>query len=598
LRSDFTKAAPFEGGKGGTGGTLQRCFLPVVEVDDDGKNGSHVPGLAASAAELFVSHPLTQEIQVYDIESMRQKRTWKVPHPGALQLDAQGRVWVLHRVPETDGDKGALLMTLTCFTTQGVEVTRLGFDDEGMHPVAFALHPDGRVFVANGAPGRANLVSYRRVDGKWQHAETIGALRGIHEASGKEKAGAYGELRFHRPVGLGFDAKGSLYVAHRGASQEGSTVLESYDTGLKRRWHLFGLTFVDLADSDPADDTQVFTKEERFVWDPEKPPGESWRYAASTYDPERFHDDPRTHIWSAGAWVRRIEKQRFLFVTEMNGGPLQVYRFEDGSETAVPCALFSGRPLTRRDAQPWPLNQPQNGAWLWRDLNGDGGIGSSEYEKLAERESESHGWWVDSRGDLWRPSLEEGIVRLRCGGLDARGVPLWSLAQREVQAHPVEFQQLRRLRYLPESDLMVLGGNTVEHHNQHWKSMGPVLACYESWSGQRKLRWLKILPYIAGSAKGHESVEPACFDVAGEFAFVVYGGRSKEWGHQWGHVDVLRLRDGETIGFMEPSAEIGEIGLQDLRESITARRRADGSYQVFIEDDLKAKVVMYHWRPE
>jgi len=48
---------------------------------------------------------------------------------------------------------------------------------------------------------------------------------------------------------------------------------------------------------------------------------------------------------------------------------------------------------------------------------------------------------------------------------------------------------------------------------------------------------------------------------------------------------------------MEPSAAIGEIGLQDLRECVRARRRADGELLVFLEEDWKSKVLMYRWKP-
>ena len=48
---------------------------------------------------------------------------------------------------------------------------------------------------------------------------------------------------------------------------------------------------------------------------------------------------------------------------------------------------------------------------------------------------------------------------------------------------------------------------------------------------------------------------------------------------------------------MEPGRDIGEIGLQDIRECLTAHRLSSGEYLVFLEDDFKAKVVMYRWKP-
>jgi hypothetical protein len=50
---------------------------------------------------------------------------------------------------------------------------------------------------------------------------------------------------------------------------------------------------------------------------------------------------------------------------------------------------------------------------------------------------------------------------------------------------------------------------------------------------------------------------------------------------------------GDRVGYMEPSSEIGEIGLQDIREFITVHKRFNGEYIIFLEDDWKAKVLMY-----
>ena len=105
-----------------------------------------------------------------------------------------------------------------------------------------------------------------------------------------------------------------------------------------------------------------------------------------------------------------------------------------------------------------------------------------------------------------------------------------------------------------------------------------------------------MAPYAVG-AKGHESWEPMGFDVAGDYIFVPYTGASKELGFTTGHGEVFALKDGAPIGHFEPSAEIGEIGQHDIRECLRAHRRADGEYLVFLEDDAKAKVVMYRWKP-
>ena len=71
----------------------------------------------------------------------------------------------------------------------------------------------------------------------------------------------------------------------------------------------------------------------------------------------------------------------------------------------------------------------------------------------------------------------------------------------------------------------------------------------------------------------------------------------REIGFKTGHVEVFRTSDGTSVGHFEPSPEVGEIGLQDIEECLRAVRRADGEYLIFLEDDFKAKNVLYRWRP-
>jgi hypothetical protein len=86
-----------------------------------------------------------------------------------------------------------------------------------------------------------------------------------------------------------------------------------------------------------------------------------------------------------------------------------------------------------------------------------------------------------------------------------------------VFGHPREFKEVRRLRYDPATDVMVLGGTTDEHANQHWKPMGPVLARHDTWSGpNRALRWKMAAP-CQKEAGGHHSCGPMGFDIAGEY---------------------------------------------------------------------------------
>jgi len=54
-------------------------------------------------------------------------------------------------------------------------------------------------------------------------------------------------------------------------------------------------------------------------------------------------------------------------------------------------------------------------------------------------------------------------------------------------------------------------------------------------------------------------------------------GASREQKFATGHIEVFRLADCAGVGSMEPSREVGEVGLQDIRECLRAHRQGDGS---------------------
>jgi len=93
-----------------------------------------------------------------------------------------------------------------------------------------------------------------------------------------------------------------------------------------------------------------------------------------------YPDDPRLHLPATHVWVRRISGRPFLFVSDMTGEFLHVYRFSpqaDG-EIAIPCALFAKKHIQRKDG--YPAHQPEKGQWLWRDRNANGAIDADEYQ--------------------------------------------------------------------------------------------------------------------------------------------------------------------------------------------------------------------------
>lgn len=574
-RSNIENGAPFPGGKGGQGSTLKESLLVVEEIPDDSK--ATLPCLSADEERLYVADPITSQITAFDAETMQPVTNWKIDRAGPLAGDGAKGVWLLERAA------GAEPARLIHFNAAG-EVQSSRTFGPGIVPVAFCVAPDGRVFIADDGPAQQI-----RIYGA--HESTFGEVGGT--ASGTP--GAFADRKLNHVTALGVDAHHNLYVAHDAQSGGGGTVLESYALeGGKLNWRLLGLTFVDLAEIDAAQETEVFTKEEHFHLDYSQPAGREWSYTGYTIGKFKYPEDPRLHLWSAGAWVRQIGGQRILFVNDMNGDNLQVYRFAPATdgEVAIPSGLFAKRHLTPKDH--WPPQQPEKGEWIWRDANGDGAFEPEEYSIHEGQDAPaSQGWWVDQAGGIWLATEKAGLRYFPSQGFDPIGNPRWDYATMQTFPAPPEFLEVKRLRYDVTTDTLYLGGTTAQEHNQHWKPMGPVLARYDGWlHGARKLRWQITLPYAHG-ASGHESCEPMAFDLAGDFLFVPYTGASKSSGVKTGRVEIIRAENGEAAGHVEPGEEVGEVGLQDIREDITAHRRADGEYIVLIEDDYKSKVVMY-----
>jgi hypothetical protein len=67
-----------------------------------------------------------------------------------------------------------------------------------------------------------------------------------------------------------------------------------------------------------------------------------------------------------------------------------------------------------------------------------------------------------------------------------------------------------------------------------------------------------------------------------------------------GRVFVNRLIDGAAVGVFEPGPTVGGIektGWIDILTGISAFQRQDGEYLVFVEEDYRAKVLLYRWKP-
>jgi hypothetical protein len=61
---------------------------------------------------------------------------------------------------------------------------------------------------------------------------------------------------------------------------------------------------------------------------------------------------------------------------------------------------------------------------------------------------------------------------------------------------------------------------------------------------------------------------------------------------------VYDARSGQLVGSMTPDANVGKTsGQVDVELGISATLRANGEYDILVEDDARAKILMYQWKP-
>jgi hypothetical protein len=578
--------APFDGGRGRFGDML---MLHEVAPTQD----AHVRGLALRQNELFISDNLAGEIKVFDIETMKPLRSWKMNSPRQMAFDKWGALWILQ---SNNRDAAKLLR----FARDGKLLPQSVVFAKDIKPTALCFAPDGSLLVTDNGPAQRVLI-YVDANSKPRLAGTFGEKGGIYAGP---VAGRVGPKRLVGPTGIGVDARGVLYVG--GTQPATGTILRAFAPAGKNRWdklqwELLGLEFVDSADIVPnSDGADVFTTENRYSLDWRKPVGQQWTWRSQTVNPFRFPNDPRLHEGHhdfAGALYRTLGGKPFLVVRGMFQHMMVIYKLQ--GETAVPSVMFAKGPYQNGNFKNIP--QPQSGRWMWRDQSGDGDFQKDEFlDADGVRDPESWAWWMDENGGIWQGNQdgEKPIRYFSMQGFDAKGNPIYSRATSQTFDLPAPMNHLLRIEYLPQTDTMYLTGHSTERPKTggEWGQVGTEVWRIDNWmKGNRTPRYRAALPYQPEIAESHPGVAATqatikSFCVAGDYFFAVESRTAK--------VHVYHAESGAKVGEMSPGPEVSkQSGWVDFPDAMRAVRRKNGEYLIFVEEDWKGKIIVYRWKP-
>jgi len=177
-----------------------------------------------------------------------------------------------------------------------------------------------------------------------------------------------------------------------------------------------------------------------------------------------------------------------------------------------------------------------------------------------------------------------GFFRYDFQGLDAKGNPIYSADKITVLDKPESVNKVARVCYLDDSDTLIIGEEgRNEEDLPSMRHISRVFVCKEYLAGNRE-----TVSFVPGP--GHET---GCVAAVGDYAFT---GGWKTRGKIW----VNRLSDGAEVGSFDPGETVGGVektGWIDLLTGINAFMRSTGEYLVFVEENYKAKSLIYRWKP-
>lgn len=415
---------------------------------------------------------------------------------------------------------------------------------EAEKPFTLAFAPDGRLIVSDDGP--AQQVLFFEMEDEPELTKRFGQEGGLRTGT----PGVVEPDKLYGLRGAGLDEDGNLYVALCIGSVHGAgTAIRSFDPGGELRWEVESHAFCDVYGFDPNEDgTLLYGMDEIIKFDPAAEPGEGWRAKAITLDHIEYPDDLRTEGRSGSAFLRHLEGRRLLYTIPQTANRLELFAFEDPPSHI---AHHSERLLD----DGWALH-------------------------------------VDSAGDVWRGDASGGAIeRYSFTGWDEDGAPTFNLDDPDTFERPSHYTEVGRVHYIPETDTLYISGYTEEMPAPDWGLMGAILERYDGWtSGAPERRWrIDELP------RDDQDLYPKSLYVAGDYVFTV---QVRSTDGIPAKVSVFNAEDGDYVGFMGPGPEVGGIsGWVDMTHGLQAIKREDGTYLVVVEENYRAKNLVYVWTP-
>ena len=497
------------------------------------------------------------------------------------------------------------------YSTAGVD---LGKHISGLVlPSGIATDASGNIYVTDAAPSVQQILVF---DNNGNSLATLGAAGGILSTCNGTVPGQIDPCKLDHPEGIAVDASGNLYVASSGAPTitfgNSGMVLRKYNnvasnlsaglSSANMAWHREGLDYTDSAAVNLQSEVDIYDKMHHYKMDYSQPAGQGWSLYGTTTDDLHYPADPRlTTRYYAAPWIRTLNGNKFMVVTDENSGRLDFYRFQQGSEIMIPYATF----IRETDR-----GQKDDAATIWIDANLNGIVDAGETQSIAPPpaappSAEYLEWYIDSNGDVWTGlgyNTTARVLRYKMT-LGANGYPTYSTTNTTSYAPPAFMQTsntteslILREVYLPATDTMFLGGYTAAipkpDSGYPVGALGTQIVRYDNFTTNPTVGCTMALPFypdLAGQAGTGDA--PKAMDVAGNLLAVGddFSNKITLFNTQGSCPQVAEFTPGPEVGGTEGTIDSENTVMMYYRGAST------NEYDIFVEEGGQHKILMYRY---
>jgi len=534
---------------GNTGGGLLRfSWTPGAINSSQFLNAivlSEIPiSLSCSNGIILVGY--SNKVELRQETSMTLQASYPVVSLKSALLAPDGSLWIIA------GGKIRHLLA-------NGEDTHVNFPQVAI-PTSLAWGYDGTLIVTNNGP--AQQVLFFDVSSQPSLVSTFGVAGGLYSGI----PGAVQPQKLFALRGAVMDASGNLYVGMSFAAQPtGHTFIRAFSPSGALLWEVHATSFVDTFGFEPGSDgTLVYGTSTRWQLNlNNETPGTEATLTAVTLNPLQYPNDPRsTHGYTAQP--RLIEGAQLLYLNGQNGGGY---------------LIFAAPPQT------------------------------NIFHQVGAAPAAGWAWDVTEDGDIWNGDAPGNKIALYALQSITGGQPMYNWESPRTWPRPADFSQITRVFYNKTTDsLYLFGFLATQPINGSWGTLGLTARRYDGWvSGTQQVIWTNpALPVSYGPAFQNVAVSTGLstanslpakdVSFAGNYLFI--GLIKCSTGAYVPTVDILDAGTGQYVGTLTAGPAVGGVGgEEDMVGSVQATERADGEYLILVEEDWRAKNILFRWTP-